>query len=56
MKTVLSIIILFSGIRTLSFAFWCIKYDKKNILGSVSVIILSILLFVLCFFSFKIHG
>lgn len=56
MKAVLSILILLSGIRTLSFGIWCIKYDKKNILGSISVIILTVLLFILSFLSTKIHG
>lgn len=56
MRIIISILILLFSIRTLSYGIWCLKYDRKNILGAVSVIFLAVAVFSLCFFTGEIHG
>lgn len=40
MKILMLILILLCIIRTFSFGKWCIKYDNKNIIGSIGVFLL----------------
>lgn len=44
MSILIKIILFFVIIRTVSYGKWCLKYEKENIIGSVSVFFLSVCL------------